>query len=537
MNPDRTTEEAARPGSEAAKPDAKPDFGAMIEASPIAVVSYDPDGVVTYWNPAAEKLFGWTAGEATGKRLPFVQAEKQGEFEGLLARALRGEAYVEPGLHRRRADGSPVVVRVCAAPLRSGDGSIRGVMEILWEESGRAEEGEWRSRLPAALEQAGDSVVLTDARGVILYVNSAFEGISGYHRKDIIGQKLLEAIGRGETWRGTLVNRKKDGTLFEEDAVISPVRDATGRIVNYLGVQREAAPSRESEDRTPPDGRRPAPGGGARLFRPVPLDLNGVLAGMERILRRLSGEAVTLTLALGRDVRPVMGTQGKVEQLVAALTAHARSLMPSGGRIAVRTGTAGPDVLLSVEAEGEGMDAGDDAWPAKAFDIVHECGGRIRVAPPAGGGGVGVCVRFPQVEPAAREPRAAEGGFPESLTPGNGTVLLVDDEDVVRLPAGEILRGCGYEVIEARNGKEALLLSEAQQGKIDLLLTDVMMPKMDGLDLAKRLREKRPDTKTLYMSGCTSKGSIDDPGNGVAFLQKPFTAETLSLRVRETLDA
>ncbi len=339
----------------------------------------------------------------------------------------------------------------------------------------------------------------------------------------------------GQTWRGTLVDRRKDGTVFEEDAVISPVRDATGRIVNYLGVRREAAPSREPGDRTPHDGRRPALGG-VRLFRPGPLDLNGVLAGMERMLRRLSGEAVAFSLALGGGVRPVIGTRGRVEQLVAALTAHVRSLMPSGGRIVIRTGNAGPDVLLAVEADGEGMDAGNGTWPDKASDIVREGGGQIRGEPPAGGG-AGICVRFPRVEPASGERRAAEGGIPESLTPGTGTVLLVDDEEVVRLPAGEILRGCGYDVIEARNGKEALLLSEARQGQIDLLLTDVMMPKMDGLELAKRLREKRPGTKTLYMSGCTSKGAIDDPGNGVAFLQKPFTAETLSLRVRETLDA
>jgi PAS domain S-box-containing protein len=527
MDPDRTISAAAR--------DSKRDFGVMIESSPLAIISYDPEGVVTSWNPAAERLFGWTAGEATGKRLPFVQAEKQAEFEGLLARALRGEAYIEPGLHRRRADGSPVVVRVCAAPLRGGDGSVYGVMEILWDEAGRTEEEEWRALLPSALEQAGDSVILTDARGVILYANAAFERTSGFRRKDVIGRKW-EAVGRGETWRGTLVSRKKDGTPFEMDAVISPVRDAAGRIVNHLGVQREAAIPRKSEDRAPQDGGRPPAAGRAPLFRPGPLDLNGVLAGMERMLRRLSGGAVQLSLALDRGIPPVTATRGKVEQLVATLTGHARSLMPSGGRITIRTGNAGRDVTLSVEAEGEGMDARDAAWPAEVSGIVDECGKPVRVEP-AAGGSAGVRVRFPRVEPTSQERRAAGRGIPGALTSGTGTVLLVDDEDVVRLPAGEILRGCGYDVIEARNGREALLLSEAQQGRIDLLLTDVMMPKMDGLELAKRLREKRPGTKTLYMSGCTSKGAIDDPGDGVAFLQKPFTAETLSLRVREMLDS
>jgi hypothetical protein len=204
-------------------------------------------------------------------------------------------------------------------------------MEILWDEAGRTEEEEWRALLPSALEQAGDSVILTDARGVILYANAAFERTSGFRRKDVIGRKW-EAVGRGETWRGTLVSRKKDGTPFEMDAVISPVRDAAGRIVNHLGVQREAAIPRKSEDRAPHGGGRPPAAGRAALFRPGPLDLNGVLAGMERMLRRLSGGAVQLSLALDRDIPPVTATRGKVEQFVAILTAmRGPSCPPAAG--------------------------------------------------------------------------------------------------------------------------------------------------------------------------------------------------------------
>ena len=547
------------------RPTDAPDFGGMIESSPLGIVSYDPDGVVTSWNPAAEKIFGWTAGQAIGKRLPFIQAEKQVEFEGLLLRALRGEAYIEPELHRRRADGSPVVVSVSAAPLRGDDGSIYGVMEILSDETGRSEDEESRKRLLMALEQAGDSVILTDARGVILYVNSAFERMTGFSRKDVLGQKpqilksgkrdgdfyrkLWEAVGKGETWRGTLVNRKEDGTLFEEDAVISPVRDPLGRIVSYIGIQRDVAPFREMKERASRDRRRPLPGGDPRLFQPRALDLNGVLAGMERMLRRLSGEDVDLSMTLGRDIRQVKATPGKMEQLVAVLTVHARSMMPPGGRISVKTANvclpssgdpshpgvpAGFHVLLSVEADAEGMDSGNDAGPAEAYDIVHEFGGRIRVGHP-GGRGAGYYVYLPRFEPPAEERHAAELGRLGSLTPGTGTVLLVEDEDVVRLPAGEILRTCGYAVIEARNGKEAQLLSEAHQGKIDLLLTDVRMPKMDGVELANRMQEIRPDTKILLMSGYTNKSPIDNPEKGIAFLRKPFTAEALSLKVRETL--
>jgi PAS domain S-box-containing protein len=391
------------------------DHYAIIESSPLAIVSYDPDGVVTYWNPAAERTFGWSGEEAVGLRLPFVPAEKQTEFEGLMRRALGGEAFTESELHRRKADGSPIVVASSFAPLRGPDGTIRGVVEILSDVTDRKAAEESQALLSMAVEQADDSIVVTDTGGVIRYVNAAFERVTGFRRAEVLGQtpkvlkgdrhdgtyhrKLWDAIGRNEKWRGTLINRRKDGTLFAEDAVISPVRDPSGGIVSYIGIQRDITPIRRMEDRV------------------------------------------------------------------------------------------------------------------------------TRLAP--------------RREPDAGE-RLSPGRFqPEKLSAGSETVLLVEDEDVVRLPAREILHACGYTVLEARHGKEALLLSEAHPGTIHLVLTDVVMPKMDGLELAGRLQTIRPETRVLFMSGYSDDdiGRIDVPENGIAFLRKPFTAEALSLKVREILDA
>ena len=103
----------------------------LIEASPLAIVTFDPEGVVTMWNPAAERIFGWSENEALGTRLPFVPAEKQVEFLALRRRALLGEAFTEPELHRRRADGSPIVVSASTAPLHRTDGTIYGILSIL----------------------------------------------------------------------------------------------------------------------------------------------------------------------------------------------------------------------------------------------------------------------------------------------------------------------------------------------------------------------------------------------------------------------
>jgi PAS domain S-box-containing protein len=115
------------------RPAAPRTLATLIEASPLAIVTFDPEGVVTMWSPAAERIFGWSENEALGTRLPFVPAEKQEEFLALRRRALLGEVFTEPELHRRRADGSPIVVSVSTSPLRRPDGTIYGIMSILMD--------------------------------------------------------------------------------------------------------------------------------------------------------------------------------------------------------------------------------------------------------------------------------------------------------------------------------------------------------------------------------------------------------------------
>src|SRR5512132_1245737 len=113
------------------RPAASRILATLIEASPLAIVAFDPEGVVTMWNPAAERIFGWSGNEALGTRLPFVPAEKQEEFLALRRRALLGEEFIEPELHRRRADGAPIVVSVLTSPLRRPDGTIYVILSIL----------------------------------------------------------------------------------------------------------------------------------------------------------------------------------------------------------------------------------------------------------------------------------------------------------------------------------------------------------------------------------------------------------------------
>ena len=139
------------------RPAASRILATLIEASPLAIVTFDPDGVVTMWNPAAERIFGWSENEALGTHLPFVPAEKQEEFLALRRRALLGEVFTEPELHRRRADGSPIVVSVSTSPLRRPDGTIYGIMSILMDVTERKVAEETRNRLTMVEEQLRQS--------------------------------------------------------------------------------------------------------------------------------------------------------------------------------------------------------------------------------------------------------------------------------------------------------------------------------------------------------------------------------------------
>jgi PAS domain S-box-containing protein len=152
------------------RPAASRTLATLIETSPLAIVTCDPEGVVTMWNPAAERIFGWSENEALGTRLPFVPAEKQEEFRTLLRRALRGEAFTEPELHRRRADGSPIVVSVSTTPLRCPGGTVFGVLSVLMDVNEHRTDGD-----EEAMRQ--------------------------------LARKVREALDRGGTMRRTIRNR------------------------------------------------------------------------------------------------------------------------------------------------------------------------------------------------------------------------------------------------------------------------------------------------------------------------------------------
>jgi signal transduction histidine kinase len=298
------------------------------------------------------------------------------------------------------------------------------------------------------------------------------------------------------------------------------------------------------------------------------LDLNSVVSNMETMLRRLIGEDVELAVALRPGIGIVKADQGQLEQVIMNLAVNARDAMPQGGKMTIETAAASLDeeyarehigvqpgryVMLAISDTGSGMDKATQARIFEPFfttkergkgtglglstvyGIVNQSGGHIWVYSEPGRGTT-FKIYLPLVEDGSRPAR--ESAEPPRSGFGSETVLLAEDEEAVRKLTRGILEMHGYTVLEANSGPEALRAVQEYPGKIHLLLTDVVMPQMSGKSLSNSIGLLRPDIKVLYVSGYTDEAIIQHGvlDRSVAFLQKPFTPEGLTSKVREVLD-
>ncbi|CAN5125617.1 hypothetical protein BH09MYX1_BH09MYX1_49200 [soil metagenome] len=292
-----------------------------------------------------------------------------------------------------------------------------------------------------------------------------------------------------------------------------------------------------------------------QVLKPRVIDLHAVASGMRSMLTRLLGEDVELTilpsLALGR----VLADPGQIEQVIMNLAVNARDAMPTGGKLTIEAANVelelGDHVLLAISDTGIGMDAatrarlfepffttkpvgkGTGLGLATVFGIVKQSGGTVNVYSEPGEGST-FKIYLPRTDLALESDHAQA---PVTTLGGSETILLVEDQDQVRMVACAILRRHGYRVLDAASGAEALGVSKTFTGTIDLLLTDVVMPRMSGPKLAEALAPLRPAMKVLFASGYTDDAIVHHGilQGGVAFVQKPFTPETLLRKVRDTI--
>jgi len=295
------------------------------------------------------------------------------------------------------------------------------------------------------------------------------------------------------------------------------------------------------------------------------VDVNAIVQDMERLLRPLIGENIDLVTILSREAAHTRADAGQLEQVIMNLVVNAKDAMPVGGKLTLRTENVvldenhrrgqqfirpGNYVTLLVSDTGMGMDRetqsrifepffttkekgkGTGLGLSTVYGIVKQSGGYVVVQSELGRGTT-FHIYLPLVEGAAEKNSVA---VPEAVG-GTETILLVEDEESVRQLVRDTLSAKGYQVLEGENGEAGMAAAARHQGKIHLVITDVVMPGMGGREMVKQLIETRPETKVLYLSGYTEDAIVSDGSieKGTAFLQKPFTLQNLSRKVREVL--
>ncbi len=494
----------------------------MTGAKDYALYMLDASGNVASWNAGAELIEGYKAEEILGKPL-FTLYEPAGfaHAQENLQTAARVGRSEEEGL-RVRKDGTTFWASVVLSAIVDSSGVLLGFAKVIRD---LTERKNWEVQLQQAqkLEAIGSL-----AAGVAHDFNNLLSVILSYSE--------LLALG-----------------IKEADPMRADLREI--QTAGLLGVTLT---------------RRLLAFGRQQVLQPKVVDLCAIIVALETMLRRLVGEDVEMVTDFAPECGKVLVDPGQIEQVVMNLVLNARDAMPDGGTLRINASEllldedfaaehlgaiAGPHVLLSVSDTGIGMDEatlarifepffttkepgkGTGLGLATVFGIVKQSAGIIEVFSKSQHGTT-IKIYLPMVDKSSLVRSSAPPPNSGALH-GSETILLVEDDEQVRVLARTILRRYGYDVLDAQSGGDALLLCEQYSSPIHLLLTDVVMRRMSGRELAERLLKERPEMRVLYMSGYTDDAVVRHGifYSKVAFLQKPITPEPLVRKVREALDA
>jgi len=493
-------------------------------------------------------------------------------------------------------------------------------------------------RLVTAIEQSADCIVITDTEGVIEYVNPAFESVTGYSMNEALGQtcrilrsgkqspevyqQLWETIKQDKIWRGRLINRKKDGTLYEQETTISPVFDPARTMMGFVAINRDITEQIKLETQLRQSQKMEAIGhlaGGVahdfnnllqgirgytemalldlpaiamvrehldhvikaeeratslvrqllafsrkQLLEMNCLDLNRVVADLLNLLLRLIGERIEVVFHPQPELKTINADAGQLEQILVNLCINARDAMPKGGRICIETqnivldsqfcqqhpwGREGEFVLLTVADNGTGIppeirehifepffttkEVGTGLGLATVYGIVKQHEGFITVNSEPGQGTL-FKIYLPAFEGVASItlPATVEA----NVSGGNETVLLAEDDELVRGMAIKILEKAGYHLLVAADGEQALNLFDQHWSEIHIVVLDVVMPKLDGPAVFEQIRKKAPNLPVLFCSGY-SRNAAENFGTapGIEMLQKPYPPKEMLLKIRQML--
>lgn len=305
-----------------------------------------------------------------------------------------------------------------------------------------------------------------------------------------------------------------------------------------------------------------------QVINPKHLKLNEVIEGVLSMLRRLIREGVQFNIKLMSELPCIKTDHSQLEQVIVNLALNARDAMPNGGELTIETGMVDaldkkvnsgevfstPSVFLAVSDTGTGMDQntlthifepffttkapgkGTGLGLATVYGIVRQAGGIINVKSSPGHGSR-FEIYFPKTEGTTEVGKVSSVASIPPLE--SKTVLLVDDDKVVRRLIADTLQRRGYKILEASGGQEALLIAENYLAKLDLVLSDIVMPEMSGVQLGLELQKRRPDLKVILMSGYANERGVhqDSPSIAAAVLQKPFSFELLNSVIQDVLES
>ncbi|MEZ5419881.1 MAG: PAS domain S-box protein [Vicinamibacterales bacterium] len=481
-------------------------FRSLLQNATDVTTILDANGTIRYESPACYRLLGWSEAELIGRNaFELVHQDDRDATLAVFAEAIRqGETPHPVEFRFRRADGGYVTFEAVGVN-RLDDPAIAGVVV-------NSRDVTERNRLAAELRQAQKMEAIGRLAGGIAHdFNNLLTVIGGYT------EAALAETDPDETKR-----------CLEE------VRRATDR-ASTLTAQLLAFARR-------------------RVISPAAIDLNAAIASLSDMLQRLIGADIRLVTEPGAGVGFIKVDLGQFEQVVMNLAINARDAMPDGGTLTLATSVdaATGCAVLTVNDTGRGMDRetlsrvfepffttkgpgeGTGLGLATVYGIVSQHGGSIG-ADSAPGRGTTFRVSFPRNSGPAPEGVAATHAAP--ATNGTETILLVEDEPMVRRLVQAMLAARGYTVLEASSGEDALERFGSAMASVDLLVTDVVMPGINGRVLAERLSTLKPGLKVLYISGYTDDAVLGAQAARVSFLRKPFAPDTLRATVRDVLDA
>src|SRR6266480_823438 len=456
--------------AEAALRESEERYRTLVEGVRDIISALSPEGTIASLNPAFETITGWRREEWVGR--PFerlVHPEDLPLALVLLGRVVRGELRPASQFRVGTAKGDYRVGEFSATP-QLHEGRLVGILGIGRDVTERVQ-------LEQQLRQAQKMEAVGRLAGGIAHdFNNILTAITGY------ADLLLEDLAATDP-------RRQDA-----DEIHKAADRAAGLTRQLLAFSRQ------------------------QVLQPTVLEVNKLVSDLEKMLRRLLGEDVTLTAQLAPTTGRVKADPGQLEQVIMNLAVNARDAMPNGGK------------LTQEKGKGTGLGL------ATVYGIIKQSGGFIWVYSEVGHGTT-FKLYLPRVQELA-ERAAAPAQARTRPARGTETILVVEDEAPVRNVARQVLERHGYTVLEAPSAEAALDIATRYSGTIHLLLTDVVMPGLNGRELASRLADLRPDARVIFMSGYTddavTRHGVLEPGS--AYVQKPFTPDAIARKVREVLD-